>query len=179
MDFQELLQTRESVRSYLEKPVERQLLIELIEDAALAPSACNSQPWRFIIVDDENLKRAVCPFLKDDALRLNRHAEKVPAFIAVCETRANLSILGDGVYSQKYAQMDLGMAVENLCLSAVSRGLSTCIMGGMRDDEIKRILKIPEDIPLRLMIAVGYNKHNHPRKKTRKPLEEIFSVNGW
>lgn len=179
MDFQQLLATRESVRSYLEKPVEREQLVGMVEDAMLSPSACNSQPWKFIIVDEEEKKQAVRPFLKDEALRLNRHVDKAPAFIAVCETPANLSILGDGAYSQKYAQMDIGIAVQTLCLSAVSRGLATCIMGGMHDEGIKGALGIPQDVPLRLMVAVGYNKHNHPRKKTRKPLEECLSFNEW
>ena len=55
MNFQELIQQRQSVRKYIDKPVEREKIVQLIEAVHIAPSACNSQPWKLIIVDDHEL----------------------------------------------------------------------------------------------------------------------------
>ena len=59
MTFLDLVNQRQSCRAYLEQPVEREKLERCLEAARLAPSACNSQPWHFIVVDEPDLRRAV------------------------------------------------------------------------------------------------------------------------
>ena len=64
-DFEALQRTRESCRVYSDKPVSRELLTHLVEVAGLSPSACNSQPWRFIVVDDPEVKGRMEEVLDD------------------------------------------------------------------------------------------------------------------
>lgn len=55
MDFSELANKRQSDRKYQQKPVDRALLLQCLEAARVAPSACNSQPWKFVVVDEPSL----------------------------------------------------------------------------------------------------------------------------
>ena len=176
MSFSELAKIRESCRSYSDKKVSHELLLQILSDALLAPSACNSQPWKLIACEDdtaENLKQFI-----GDGGTANAFAKKAPAFVVVCETPA---VLRPGVMaeSQQFAQMDVGEATAYLTLAAADRGLSTCIMGIFMEDGIKKLLNIPDSAVVRLVLAVGYASEAGSRPKTRKPFDEVASFNRW
>ncbi len=179
MDFMKLATERHSVRDYRSTKVEMHLLESLIEAASLAPSACNSQPWRFIVVNDDSVKQ-LAKLLQNPDGTVNKFTDDVPAIIVVCETPASI-IQADGSYgyNQKYAQMDIGMAVMNICLQARSIGLSTCIMGHLDADKIKSLFDIPPKVNVRLCIAVGYKKGDDIPEKKRKPIREIMNFNKY
>ena len=126
--FFELIAKRESCRNYSEKEVEREKLERCIEAARLAPSACNSQPWSFTVVNSPELAPQVPSCLQE--MGMNKFTDKCPAFIIIAEEKATLSArLGGKVKDQKYAPIDIGLATAQLCLAATQQGLSTCIMG--------------------------------------------------
>lgn len=175
MGFAEVVQKRESCRSYSDKKVSRKDLIEIIEMARMSPSACNSQPWKFVVVDDEKAK------LMPEILQghgINKWTDNVSTFVIVCETKAKL-MAGATCDSQHYAQMDIGIATANLALSATAKGLSTCIMGSFDEAKVKEVFNIPGDIKTRLVVAVGYAKDDKIRDKVRKSFDDIVSFNGW
>ena len=170
MEVFEALKTRQSGRNYAECPVETEKLKTCIEAAQLAPSACNSQPWSFVVVSSpEKVKEVTDNILN---VSFNQFCRKVPAYVAVIEEPA---VLTGNRMSQKYAHGDVGMAVENLCLAATAQGLTTCIMGAFGpEDKMKEILGLSPDANLRLMLSVGYAAEGDPiRTKRRKPLEEV------
>lgn len=175
MNFKELILKRESCRNYSDKKVDRDDLVEIVDIASMSPSACNSQPWKFIIVDDEKIK-LIPPLLQGGGF--NKWTVNVPSFIIICETFAKL---GDGVCndSQHYAQIDIGIAAANLTLAATSQGLSTCIMGCFDEQMLKEIFNIPNEIRIRLVIAVGYAENDNVINKTRKNLDQIISFNNF
>ena len=178
MSFIEFAQKRQSCRGYLTKPVEREKLLTLIEAANVSPSACNSQPWRYVIVTQKTKEMA--KLLQDDVLPINRFTDDCPAFIVVCEEAANIiTKSGDKKPNQKYAQMDIGLSVAHLTLQATDMGLGTCILGWFNQDEVKEFLRIPKDLTVRLVVAVGYPKDTKIRQKVRKPLEEIVCFEEW
>ena len=180
MEFSELIKKRESCRAYSDKKVPREKLMALIEAAGLSPSGCNSQPWRFIVVDEENKVKELGQLLFDSETGINRHAAEASALIVILETRAKLKKCieqRDG--SQIYAQMDIGSATAYLTLKAASEGLSTCIMGWYEQGKIKEFLGIPEDLIVRLVVTVGYAETPEIRKKVRKNTEEIVSFNQY
>ena len=134
-DFEALQRTRESCRVYSEKPVSRELLTHLAEVARLSPSACNSQPWHFIIVDDPELKSRMGEILDDRGVCGCPWANRVPAFIVICEETAHLKPAVEAQYgSQHFAQMDIGMAAMALCCEASSLGLGTCMLGTINQE---------------------------------------------
>ena len=173
MDFMELTKKRESCRAYRDAPVEREKLLRCLEAARLAPSACNSQPWRYVVADEPAQVREMVSCVYDGETPINRFARQVPVFVAVVEGAAKLSpMLGD-VDQQEYAQIDLGLSVAQFCLEAAEQGLGTCIMGWFQEEKVKAAMGIPEDRKVRLILALGYPESDTPRAKARRPIEEI------
>lgn len=177
MEFLELVNKRQSDRKYAPKPVAREHILKCLEAARLAPSACNSQPWKFIVVDD----RARLAEMSEAAIGLgmNKFTVQVPVLVAVVQENMNLSAkAGSIVKSKDYSMMDLGIAVEHFCLQAAELGLGTCIMGWFDEKKVKKLLGVPRSRRIQLLIALG-----HPdaptREKIRKPLEAIASWNGY
>lgn len=173
MKFDEILNKRQSCRSYSTKPVEKEKLISLIEAAKSAPSACNSQPVKYVVVNDNDTVEKM-----PELMEFNKFTKDVRAFIVVCETKAKLMKRAT-CDSQFYAQMDIGLAVANITLKATEQGLSTCIMGCFDDKGLKELLSIPEETVIRLVISVGYSKDEKIRDKSRKDFNEICSFNKW
>jgi nitroreductase len=178
MTFLELANKRESCRAYKDIPVERDRITACIEAARLAPSACNSQPWRFVVVDDREKSRALASLLQDKVININKYTVNVPVFIVAVEADAKLSSkLGGRFSNQHFAQNDIGLAAENICLEAAEQGLGSCIIGWFDEKEIGSLLEIPADKPIRLIIALGYPETDNIRKKVRKNIDEILSFN--
>ncbi len=173
--FKDLALKRESCRQYDGRPVPRELLQTILETACLSPSACNSQPWRLIAVEDE-MAETMRPMVQGAGL--NRFADKVSTFVVICETKASLRE-GVGGNRQRFAQMDIGMVTMMLTLAASDQGISTCIMGCFREEKIKKLLNIPDDVPVRLVVAMGYAETEDVRKKIRKPAEETIGYGKW
>lgn len=171
MDFFECAAKRESCRSYQpNRIVEPEKLRNMLACACSAPSACNSQPWHFYVVQGLEAGK-VAPCLQSNGL--NGFADQVPAFVVMTEEPATLSPkLGDRVDPQAYAQMDVGIAAAYLALAATAQGLSTCIMGWFQEERLKQVLAIPGCSRVRLVVAVGYAAAGTLRPKKRRPMEQ-------
>ncbi|MCF0134141.1 MAG: nitroreductase family protein [Blautia sp.] len=183
MDFMEMMLKRESCRSYADKAVSREDLLKIVEAGHLSPSACNSQPWKFIVVDDKLAKERLC-----DALVLENgktscpFRNEVPAFIVIVEQPARLMPAAQEYYqnSQYFAQGDIGMAAMNMCCEAVELGLATCMIGMNNQEKMEQYFNIPKGQIVRLVLTVGYAAdEKEPRKKMRKALEDVYSFNAF
>ncbi len=172
MSFFELINKRESCRDYSDKKVDKELLIKCIDAARLTPSACNSQPWSFVVVNSEEKSPLVAQCTQTNGI--NKFTANVPAFIIICEEEAKLI----GGVSQKYAQGDVGAATLNICYAATELGLSTCIMGSVDREKLKELLALPESKNIRLVLAVGYANSDKVRNKVRKSIDEIMTYIG-
>ncbi len=180
MSFQELAEKRYSCRSYSDKPVEREKILSCIEAARQGPSACNSQPWSFIVADEPALVAEVSGCLRDPALPINSFTQKSKAFIVILEEGTNISTkLGGTVKDQDYAQIDIGIAALAICLAATDLGLGNCIIGWFSEKKLAKLLSVPSGRRIRLVISLGYPAESAGRAKVRKPLEEKVRFNGW
>jgi len=173
-DFMTLARGRKSCRRFADRPVEKEKLLSLVEAARLAPSACNSQPWSFWVVNGPSRCAQVAKCLQER--RMNRFTDRCPAFIIVAEEPARLiSRIRDAVPDEQvYAPVDIGLAAAHICLQAADSGLATCIIGWFDPDALRLAADIPGDKPIRLVIAVGYAADDAPGEKVRKPLEDIL-----
>lgn len=172
MNYFDLINNRESCRDYAAKSVEKEKLVKCIEAARVAPSACNSQPWSFIVVNSLLVSPQVAKCLQDAGM--NKFTDQCPAFIVVIEEKATLSArIGGLVKSQSYAPIDIGIVTAHICLAATAQGLSTCIMGWINEGKLKELLEIPQSKRIRLVIGVGYATSDTIREKKRKSIEEI------
>lgn len=181
MNFFELIKKRESVRGYLDKEVEREKIEKIIECARLSPSACNAQPWKFVVVDNKNIIKDVAKKVYDPLVSgINKFALTAPVFIVVVGEKRNLtSKIGEIVKKKDYTSIDIGIACENICLAATELGLGTCMIGWFKEKDIKNILSIPSKKEVHLIITLGYYENNAPRKKVRKDMSEILSYNKY
>jgi len=176
MTFKELANKRASCRKYSDKKVQDEQIAEILKIAMLAPSACNSQPWKFIAVNDE--KAAEIPKIVQ-YLGFNKFTDDGSSFIVVCETKAVLMSALDGkMESQKFAQMDIGFAAAHIIFAAEDMGLATCIIGAFDEPKLKDLLKIPDDIDVALVIALGYSD-SEARPKVRKDFDEMVGFGSW
>lgn len=177
MDFERLAGCRQSDRKYRPQPVENDKLVRCLEAARVAPSACNSQPWKFVVVDDRDLLTG----LADAACGtgMNKFSYQAPVIIAVVLEKMNVTArIGSMLKNKDYSMMDLGMAVENLCLQAADLGLGTCIMGWFNEKKVASLLGVPRSKRIPLLITLGY-PDAPTRDKVRKPLGEIYSMNRY
>jgi nitroreductase len=181
MDFLELVKTRQSTRSYDPgKPVEKDKLERCIEALRLAPSACNAQPWKLIIVDDPKLRAEVARASASKLLGFNQFSKQAPILVVVVREEPNLtSKLGSVLKDKPYTRMDIGIAVEHFCLQATAEGLGTCIMGWFDELAVKKLLGIPKNKRAELILSLGYPAKSEIRQKIRKPTEEICSFNKY
>lgn len=174
-EVMDIINRRESCRGYQNIPVEKEVLLNCIEAARLAPSACNSQPWSYYVVNNPQTASAMAKFLQEDGF--NRFTDQCSTFIIVLEEPAQLinGATGEKMISQRFASIDIGLSVMQLCLQATAQGLSTCIMGSFNEEKIKHLLQKDWTQKIRLVIAIGYAKSDTIRKKIRKPLNEIVT----
>jgi nitroreductase len=143
----------------------------------LAPSACNAQPWKFVVVDEEVLKQQVGEAAM--SMGMNTFCPLVPCIVAVVLEKPNLlSAVGSVLKDKEYTLIDLGIAAEHFCLQAAELGLGTCMIGWFDEKKVRQLLGIPKNKRIPLLITVGY-PDDPTRAKTRKTTEEMSSRNRY
>ena len=182
MNFIDTVQARRSVRKYLAGIVPREEIERCLEAARLAPSACNAQPWKFVVVDDPGRKNELARRAFGISSPLNRFAFQAPVLVAVVKVGTNLiSAAGSLVSGNKFGFIDIGIAVEHFCLQAAEEGLGTCILGWFNERRVKRFLGVPRHQRVALMLTLGwpaYPLKEAPERK-RKEIEKIRSYDRY
>ena len=181
MDFSELIKIRQSVRSYSNKPVEKEKLDQCLEAARMAPSASNSQPWKYIVVDDKELKNKVALATFDKLVKFNKFALQAPVIIVVVLEKPKLvTQMGVEIKKREWPLIDIGITTEHFCLQAAELGLGTCMIGWFDQDKVQALLNIPKKKTIGLLITLGYAPDGYDlRKKSRKENSEVISNNKY
>jgi len=180
MSMKELVQQRRSVRRYSDRPISREDLARCLEAARLAPSACNSQPWKFIVVDDPAVKNRLAERIFSGMYSMNAFAKAAPVLIAVVSEKMKfLAAVGSQVRATPYYLVDIGIACEHLVLQAQELGIGSCWMGWFNEKVLKEELKVPKDRKVDIVIALGYPPDDKPVEKSRRTLESISSYNQY
>ncbi|MCD7899935.1 MAG: nitroreductase family protein [Bacteroides sp.] len=176
--FLELVSARQSDRAYDDsREVETEKLERILEAARLAPSACNAQPWKFIVVNDRELSVQVGKATA--GLGMNKFAKNAPVHILIVEESANItSKLGGKFKGKHFPLIDLGIAASHITLAAESEGLGSCILGWFDEKAIKKMVGIPDSKRLLMDITIGYTT-KEKRTKIRKPKEKVISYNKY
>ncbi len=181
MDFVELVKVRQSVRSYSNRPVEPEKLRQIVEAVRLAPSACNSQPWKLILVDDPAVRGALARETVSAAIPMNRWVPEAPVIaVLTVEKPKTITQIGGWMREREYPLYDIGIAAEHFCLQAADLGLGTCMIGWFNENAIKRLLGVPRNRRVGLLITLGYPPEGYPlRPKARKETQEIVATNRY
>lgn len=167
MTFLDLVRARESVRDYDPgRPVPREVLERILEAGRLAPSACNLQPWRFIVVSSPGALARVRPCYKGTWF------QDAPHVLAVAGRRKHAWTRRDGYNS---LETDLAIAMDHLILAAAAEGVGTCWIAAFDPAALRRALELEEGEEVFAVTPLGYPRGNYRRRETkeRRALAEI------
>jgi nitroreductase len=165
MDFLELVKKRRSVRNYLDRPVDDKLLEKVLEAGRLAPSACNNQPWVFIVIKDKASRQKLENVYKREWFL------RAPVIIAVCSDRSVSWKSADGRDS---AAVDAAIALDHMTLAAAEADLGTCWVCAFNAEQARKALMLPEKIDPVAFTPLGFPGPEEPKQKTRKRLNDIM-----
>jgi nitroreductase len=153
----QLIQGRRSVRKYLDTDVTEEQVRTLLESVRWAPSWANTQCWEIIVVRDSEQKKKLQDTLPPKGNPAHSAMVAAPVVLAVCGKLKASGYYKD-VVTTKFGDwflFDLGIATQNICLTAYSLGLGTVIVGLFDHDRAKNALGVPEGYEVPVMIPVG------------------------
>lgn len=162
-----MIRTRRSIRSYSPEPIPEDKLKRVLNAARIAPSGANRQPWKFIVVRDEGLRRRVA-----EACNHQMFISEAPVVIVACGRDVGYN--RGGYMGSLSMVMDVTIAMTHLILAARTEGLGTCWIGAFNNEELKKVLDIPPEYDVVAITPLGYPKdETFTSSMSRKGLEEI------
>ena len=171
MDFRDLIVSRHSVRAYRPDPVPEPLLLEVLEAARLAPSACNRQPFRVVVIRTNGREAELLRVYPKEWF------VKAPVVLAVCAVPAEAWVRSryDGWGA---AETDATIAMDHLLLAAADLGLGTCWVAAFDPEAAREILALPGGVVPVAFTPLGWPA-DEPGPRERKPLEELVHHERW
>lgn len=166
MNLMDCIEHRKSIRKYKDTAVSTEDLESVLQAGILAPSAKNQQAWKFIVVDDKELNLKL-----RSACFEQKMVGEAPITLVVCATQNREMKIG-----QMTAPVDCSIALSFMMLRATDLGLSTCWLGMVDSDEVKRILNIPEEYEVIAVTPLGY-ADEEGRPRSRKDFDEVVHFN--
>ncbi|MBD5220550.1 MAG: nitroreductase [Bacteroidales bacterium] len=165
--FNSLAALRYSCRSYKPDAVGEAEINQLLEAARLAPSACNRQPWRFMVIGPDNAQGRAAV----SAAYPREWVGTAPCYIVVCGVPAEAWVRpADG---HNHVDVDIAIATEHICLAATAMSLATCWICNFDPAVLKEKLALPEGVEPMVILPVGHPADTEPEKR-RKNLADIL-----
>ncbi|MCX8095273.1 MAG: nitroreductase family protein [Caldisericia bacterium] len=162
-DILNIIVSRRSVRNYKKDKIKEDDILKILEAGRWAPSASNNQPWRFIVINDENQIKKIGDVAK--ILTINNFVSNSPLIIVIYTEKKH-----------RWVDIDCGMCAQNMMLEAHSLGIGSCFIGAFREKKLKEILNLPEDFYIVGLITFGYPEGD-VKKKERIDLNELVKYN--
>jgi nitroreductase len=166
MDTIETIMRRRSIRKYKSDEIPPKDLDKILEAGRQAPSAANRQPWHFVVVRDEELKRKVAEACSGQNWMAN--ADVILAGIG----NPNASRGSTGRF---WYEVDVSIAMQNMILAATSLGYGTCWIGAFSEEQVKALLKVPEEMRVVALTPIGVPDAS-PEARARKDVNQVFSA---
>jgi nitroreductase len=180
MAFLDLARARRSIRAYTGRSIDRKDLDLCVESARYAPSACNTQPWSFIIIDDPEKKELIAKAASYGPGGVNTFAREAQAFIAiVSEKQSFIAWLGGKLRNVDFRDADIGIACAHLVLQAQELGIGSCILGWFNERKMKRLLGVPFLKKIEFVVALGYPADTEIPEKKLKDRNEVIRYNSY
>jgi nitroreductase len=171
MEFSELIRKRRSVRAFLNEEVSLDEILVILEDAIHAPSAGNLQPWRFIIIGNQEAK-----FQLTQAAGAQRFIAQAPWVVAViAKTDESAAVYGERG-KNLYVIQDTAALIMLILLSATNRGLGACWVGAFDDEKVNRILNLEPGEKVVALVPIGKPAKTPEQPTSRKPLNELVNI---
>jgi len=171
MDLDKAIKERHSVRRFKSKPADWRKIIEAIDLARLAPLAGNIPTVKFILVRDKEKINQLAQVSQQDFVA------QVDCVVVVCSDKA-LCLKSYGERAEKYIKQQAGAAIENFLLKITDLGLATCWVGAFPDEQVKRILNIPDGVDVEALFPLGYEL-GKGEQRTKPPLDSCLYFDKW
>ena len=162
MNLREVFEKRKSIRKFTGEPIKEDQIKLIMEAAQIAPSASNKQPYKFIVIKNDEFKKV----LRKKAVA-QRFIEKAAVIFVA---------LGNKKESDYWYKVDIGIAVQHMALQAAELGLGSCWVGAIKNDEVRELLKVPNNWAIVALLVVGVPAQDPPAR-ARKSLDELFVNN--
>ena len=176
MEALECIKTRRSIRKYKEQAVTEQDILNIIENAAYAPSWKNTQTSRYIAVLDSELKNRLATECMMNFEFNENTAKNAPAIVVLTTINERSGYERDGSFSTSkgthWQSFDAGIAAQTFCLSAHALGMATVIMGIFDECKVAELLQIPDNQSVSAVIVLGY-ADEEPQAPKRKEVAEL------
>ena len=165
MNFLELAKSRYSVRNFLNKPVDKEKLMYVLEAARIAPSAVNFQPWQFIVItENEPLKKIKSTYSRN-------WINAIPACIVVLgDHKQGWHRSSDG---KDHTDIDAAIAITHITLAATEVGLGTCWVCNFDTEKCVELFNLPDNLEPIALVPIGYPENDEIPEKKRKSIDEI------
>ena len=178
MTAKECILTRRSIRQFLDKPVEEDVLKDIVETASYAPSWKHTQITRYVAVTGE-LKDKIANECTETYANNGRIIMNAPMLVAVTIITGRCGYERDGSFTTRkgasWQMFDAGIASQTFCLAAHEQGLGTVIMGIFDDEKVAELINLPEGREVTALIALGY-PNEEPVAPKRKPVEDLLTI---
>lgn len=171
MEFYETVAARRSIRKYQDVPVPRETVDRILEAARLAPSWCNRQCHRYIVVSDPEKRRMLGELIDNPSKDCY---EKAPYALVLCADPTDSGFNG----GKDYYLVDCGISMEHAVLAATAEGLGTCWVGYFPENPVRNLLGIPRDVRVVAITPLGVPAEA-PAPRPRLAHENMAFSNGW
>lgn len=165
----EAIKKRVSVRSYLNRPIEKEIIEQILEAGRLAPTASNQQQLKFMVVTDDALRLEMV-----DACSNQEFVANAPAILVICATKERTMRCGQAV-----RPIDSSIALSFMMLEAVELGLGTCWLGDFYSEKVRQVLNIPDDYSIIAVAPIGYPENTNQRPMSRKSQNQLVIYDRW
>lgn len=166
MELEQAIHERRAIRKYNDRPVEKEIIIRIIEAGTWAPSACNVQGWKFIVINDVNIIRTIV---------------KMGAATFLNSTKQAIMVLydnqTDNLEYNDYIQ-SASACIQNMLLEAHSLGVGTCWVNNLpTKNKLRKLLSIPKQYSPIALISLGYYDQQINKRPRKCEVEENISYN--
>lgn len=179
MGIEAVISLRRSIREYTNEGIDKDTILQCIEAARLSPSACNAQPWKYIVINDPAFKEEFCKQAFSGIYSNTMFAAKAPVIVAIVADKPNLtSWIGNKIQQTSFELTDVGISCAHFVLRAKDLGLGTCIIGWFSHEKAAKALKLPKNKKIILLVSLGHPAQD-PAPRPRKKIEEMCSFNEY
>lgn len=174
MQFYDVIESRLSIHSFKDTPIEKDKLARMIHAAMQSPSWKNNASYRFILIDHKQEKEALAQCIINDTNQSSQSIKQAPMVAVVVGEPSDSGIIKD----REYYLVDGAIAMEHFVLAATNEGYGTCWIAALDEDKVRQALSIPQNFRVIAITPVGEiaeSKEHNPKKDVR---EHVF-LNEW
>jgi nitroreductase len=172
MELDKAIKNRHSVRKFTNKKPNWRTIIECIDSARFAPMAGNNYTLKFILVDDEEKIRKIAKASQQ------RHVGEVKYIVVAC-SNSSRPVNAYGEKGEVFCRQQAGAAIQNFLLKIEESGLATCWVGYFVEEQIKKLLKIPDEATIEAIFPIGYEFDKKKKGKAKIDLDRILYFNSY